>query len=106
MSSCGGHFPLNKISNNRNLLKIVTVEFNNLKQSLPTSWNQNNRKSRLFVQEQDERLGPNQSKMLKKKTTEDGELFRPKQFKVDWDLFRALYPQAVLDLNKQKGHEA
>ena len=43
--SCGGHFPLNKISNNKNLLKIVTVEFNNLKQSLPTSWNQEVRKS-------------------------------------------------------------
>ena len=94
---------MNKISNNRNLLKIVTVEFNNLKQSLPTSWNQNNRKSRLFVQDQDERLGPNQSKMLKKKTTEDGELFRPKQFKVDWDLFIDALSASGLKFEQAKG---
>ena len=109
--SCGGHFPLNKISNNRNLLKIVTVEFNNLKQSLPTSWNQEvgksqkieNRKARLFVQDQDERLGPNQAKMLKKKTTEDGSLVRPKQFKVDWALFRSALSASGIKFEQENG---
>ena len=109
--SCGGHFPLNKISNNKNLLKIVTVEFNNLKQSLPTSWNQEvrksqkieNRKARLFVQDQDERLGPNQAKMLKKKTTEDGSLVRPKQFKVDWVLFRSALSASGIKFEQAKG---
>tara|TARA_B100000212_G_C27382865_1_gene537904 strand:- start:1618 stop:5709 length:4092 start_codon:yes stop_codon:yes gene_type:complete len=101
--SCGGYFPLNKISNNRSLLKIVTSEFNKLKQNLPTSWNQKNRQLRLFVQEQDERLGPNQSKNLKKKTTEDGELFRPKQFKVDWGLFRDALSASGLKFEQAKG---
>ena len=109
--SCGGHFPLNKISNNKNLLKIVTVEFNNLKQSLPTSWNQEvgksqkieNRKARLFVQDQDERLGPNQAKMLKKKTTEDGSLVRPKQFKVDWFLFRSALSASGIKFEQENG---
>ena len=46
--SCDGYFPLNKISNNSTLLKVVNSEFNNLKQILPTSWNQENRKAKAF----------------------------------------------------------
>ncbi|MGB2335631.1 MAG: hypothetical protein ACPH87_08240, partial [Candidatus Poseidoniaceae archaeon] len=89
----------------------MTVEFNNLKQNLPTSWNQEvgksqkieNRKARLFVQGQDERLGPNQAKMLKKKTTEDGSLVRPKQFKVDWVLFRSALSASGIKFEQENG---
>ena len=41
--------------------------------------------------------------MLKKKTTEDGELYRPKQFKVDWDLFRSALSASGIKFEQAEG---
>ena len=41
--SCNEYFPLNSVSNNKALLKLVREDFAKIKQTLPTDWIQENK---------------------------------------------------------------
>jgi hypothetical protein len=101
---CEGYFPLNQISNNKKLVKLVRSDFAKLRESLPTPWNQENRTVRLFSKEKQERLGPNQLKNVEKKA-EDSELQtkRTSKVKLNWEFFRSALKASGIEFEQNKG---
>ena len=100
--SCNEYFPLNSVSNNKALLKLVREDFAKIKQTLPTDWIQENKGERLFTQRQQKDIGPARKANLKR--LEEGKSQSPQnRFEVNWNLFRnALYSSGINFEQKSK----
>ncbi len=91
--SCGEHFPLNGISNNKDLVKKVRSEFKNIQSNLPVSWVRDNRDNRLFQYSSEEI----------KSVIIGGQVEKKKEIRLNWDLFRSALSASGLKFEQKEG---
>ena len=90
--SCGEHFPLNRISNNKHLVKLVRGEFEHLKNTLPTSWIRDNRDTRLFARSDKTEF-----------VIRNGEKVADKLIKLNWEFFRSALKASGIGFEQKEG---